>query len=491
MITDGPSACVLGCDVGTQSTKGVLLTESGAVVAEATAPHRVQFPAPGWAQQDPAEWVGAAAEVIRQLVRAAPGPVTHVGVSAQVDGVVAVDANLDALHPALIWMDRRAVEQTRAVQERVGTPEVYAVTGLNCDAGHSAPKMRWLLDRLGTTPRYLLPPAASVTGWLTGQVAQDHANASSTMLYDVRARRWSARMLDAFGIDPGLLPEVVDATSDLGPVRGELTGLLGLRGCRVVAGTGDDHAGAVGAGAVGPGVVVDITGTAEPIGTTAAIPHFDPERLVEPHAHAVPGVSFIENAGFVSGGSVLWLAGVLGTTQDDVLGRAAQAPPGSAGLVFIPALSGSMAPRWNEHARGAFTGITMRHGAPDICRALLEGCVYAARDVVDRLAGMGLPVDEVRVTGGGGRSSTWMQLKADVLGRPLRAVPGEASAVGAACLAAVAAGWYRDVASAAQSVVTPSSRWYEPDPSTSDQYETGYRRYRQVFDALEPTTEPS
>jgi xylulokinase len=492
MITRSGQACVLGCDVGTQSTKGVLLTESGTIAATASQAYRVDLPGPQWAQQDAGSWLQAVATVVTSLTRGAPGPVTHIGIAAQVDGVVPVDAGLRPVHPALIWMDRRATESAEVVARRVGVDEIYAITGLNCDAGHAAPKMRWLLDRLEIRPARLLPPAGMVTAWLTGEVAQDHANASSSMLYDVCAREWSARMLDAFEIDDRLLAPVVDATTDLGPVRAAVAERLGLgAACRVVAGTGDDHAGAVGAGAVRPGVVVDITGTAEPIGTTAAAPVFDPDRLVEPHAHAVPGASFIENAGFVSGGSVLWISRILGTGQAEVLARAAAADPGAGGLLFIPALSGSMTPRWNANARGAFVGLTMDHGPDELSRAVLEGCGYAARDVVDRLAGLGLPVDEIRVTGGGGRSSTWMQIKADAIGRPVRTVDSDATAVGAACLAAVAAGWYPDLGAAADAALPATATWYQPHPSTVERYATGYRRYRQAFDALEPIYERS
>jgi xylulokinase len=492
MITFESSSCVVGCDIGTQSAKGVLLAESGDVLAMATASYRVDIPAPGRAEQDPADWIAAVSAVIRELVGVAPGPVTHLGISAQVDGVVAVDEKLEPVHPAIIWMDRRAVAETRTVLDRVSSDDVFAITGLNCDAGHSAPKMRWLLDRLESAPAYLMAPATAVTSWLCGGVAQDHANASSTMLYDIVSRRWSARMLDAFEIDERLLPPVTDSTSEIGTVRREIAEELGLSPlCRIIAGTGDDHSGAVGAGAVEPGIVVDVMGTAEPIGTTAGAAALDSARLVETHAHAVPGLLFIENPGFVSGGSVLWLAGILGESQANIISKAANAKAGARGCVFIPALSGAMAPRWNEHARGSFTGLTMEHGPDDLMRSVLEGCAFAARDVIARLGELGLPIQDVRVTGGGGSSPTWMQIKADVLGQPVRAVGGDASAMGAACLAATAAGWYPDVPAAARALARPSSRWYEPHESSVELYDDGYRRYRQVFDSLEPTYEQS
>ena len=181
---------------------------------------------------------------------------------------------------------------------------LFEITGLNCDSSHAAPKMAWLLER--SQPRWLLPPVTMVTSWLTGEVAQDHANASSSMLWDVTRREWSDDLLQAARIEPKLLPPVAEAIDVLGAIRPELIDELGLpAGCQVLVGTGDDHAAAVGAGAVGPGVVADVTGTAEPIGGPADRPVFDTiDRLVETHAHAVPGMWFIENPGFVSGGSI-------------------------------------------------------------------------------------------------------------------------------------------------------------------------------------------
>jgi xylulokinase len=325
-----------------------------------------------------------------------------------------------------------------------------------------------------------------VTSWLTGEVAQDHANASSSMLWDVTRREWSEQLLEAAMIDPNLLPPVAEAIDVLGEVRTELTDQLGLpMGCKVLVGTGDDHAAAVGAGAVAPGVVADVTGTAEPIGGPADRPVFDTiDRLVETHAHAVPGMWFIENPGFVSGGSTLWCADLLGVNQADVFALAETAEPGCKGLVFVPALSGSMAPRWNDLARGSFTGASMDHGRAEWCRAVLEGCAFALRDVVDRMTQMGLSTGDVRVTGGGARSSLWMQIKADTLGRALRPVLGEGTATGAACLGAVTAGWYPNLADATDDLVELGP---PVEPVRSEALEEAYRRYRRVFDALETT----
>lgn len=479
---------VLGIDVGTQSSKGVLVSDEGTIEGVASATHRVEFPRAGWAEQDPADWTQAVAEVVEQLARAARREITHLCVDAQVDGVVATGPTLEPLHPALIWMDRRATTYAEKIEATVGRDRVFEVTGLNCDSSHGAPKMMWLLDQLEQVPAHLLPPVSFVNAWLTGEFFQDQANASSSMLFDVTQRRWSESLLEVSGIDTFLLPPVVDALTPIGTVRAGLSAQLGLpAGCQVLAGTGDDHSGAVGAGAARSGVVADITGTAEPIGVASAHPVLDPGRLLETHAHAVPGAWFVENPGFVSGGSLLWAASLLGVSQAELFELAGEAPTGSRGLLFIPALSGAMSPRWNDHARGSFTGASMDQGRAEFARAVIEGCTFALRDNVDRIAELGLPASRIHVTGGGARSSLWLQVKADVTRRAVVPISGEGAALGAACLAATTAGWFVDVPSAADALISPGPEIYSPGEFESEVYESAYRRYRATYDALEST----
>jgi xylulokinase len=221
---------------------------------------------------------------------------------------------------------------------------------------------------------------------------------------------------------------------------------LGLsESCAVLVGTGDEHAASIGAGAITDGVVTDVTGTAEPVTVTSKHLVLDHEMLVETHAHAVDDYFLVENPGFVSGGSTKWLAdNVLGVHQAVVFDLAAQAPAGSDGVLFIPALSGSMTPSWNAQMRGTFAGLAMSHASHSMARAVLEGCAFALRDIVERFAALGLGRDEIRVVGGGAASDTWMQIKADVTGRPVhRVLVKEATALGAALLAGVATGTLR------------------------------------------------
>jgi xylulokinase len=273
----------------------------------------------------------------------------------------------------------------------------------------------------------------------------------------------------------------------VGTLRPEAAQELGLtRGCHVVVGTGDDHAAALGAGAVAPGMTVDVTGTAEPVVAPSAELLVDEQRLVETHVHALDELFLVENPGFVSGGSTRWLAGVARISQGEVFTQAERAPAGSSGVVFVPALSGSTAPRWNARMRGAFTGLNVSHDLPHLARAVLEGCAFALRDIVDRLDALALAGEEIRVVGGGGRSPLWLQIKADVTRRAIRPLLGDhATATGAALIAAVASGHFGGAAEAAATCVRLAPEPILPRLEVADVYAEAYASYRRLFDGLE------
>ena len=484
----------IGCDVGSQSLKGLLLDPSGAVVARASANYDVQYPHPGWAQQDVHDWRTALGDVVRGLLdegRVPAKDIATLGLASQVDGLVAVDENGEALHPAIIWLDRRASAQVAAV-EGLDEPAIRRITGLNLDASHVAPKILWLRD---THPDVyeraagLLLPGSALVAWLTDERVLDYANASSTMLYDVSARTWSPEMLAATALDAERLGTIRSAAEIAGCLRSSAADSIGLTpATRVVVGTGDEHGASLGAGAIRAGIVVDISGTAEPVAVAAPNPVIDETGLVETHAHADPRVWLVENPGFVSGGSVRWFQDLFGGAAFAELDtEAAGSGPGSDGVTFLPTLSGSTAPRWNDRARGVFAGLSLNHGRGQLFRAVLEGCSFALRDVVDRLAAMGLAADEIRVVGGGARSPLWLQMKADVTGRRVRVLANdEATALGAAMLAGVGAGTFSDLDEAVAGLTILDPAIYEPDGGTTAAYADAYGRYRDLFDAVEP-----
>jgi xylulokinase len=416
--------------------------------------------------------------------------ITMLGLACQVDGLVALDAQLQPIRPAIIWLDRRATAQAQRLADAVGEPALVARTGLNPDASHTAPKAMWQRDHEPDhyrRARWLAPVGAHLNGWLTGEVVQDHANASSTLLYELEQRAFSDELVAHAGLDPELLPAIHPADAIVGRLRTEAAGELGLpTSCQVIVGTGDDHAAAVGAGALTPGVIVDVTGTAEPVAVPSRQPVLDEQRLLETHAHAVDGMLLVENPGFVSGGSTMWWAAAQGIPQPELFGLAALAPPGSDGALFLPALSGSTAPRWNDRMRGCFAGLALTHDGAHLARAVLEGCAYALRDIVDRFQALNLAGEEIRVVGGGARSPLWLQIKADVTGRPVRPVLADcATSTGAAMLAGVANGSFAGLDEAAAASVELAAAAIEPDTRNTAVYEQAYRNYRALFDGVE------
>lgn len=423
----------------------MVLGEDFALRGEHAVPCETAHPAAGQAEQDPRAWEKAMeAAVAGALAESGDGAgdVTALAIGGQLDGCVAVDKHGTPLHPALIWQDRRAVAELAGLDAK----RTFELTGQVLDPSHLAPKARWLTQHVKGIARFH-QPVSYLVEQLTGVAVLDPAHASTTLLYDLARGVWSDELLAAFELDGSLLPTVAPATSVAGPLQRSLAGIP--TGIPVAVGTGDDFATPLGAGLIKPGGrVAVVLGTAEVVGALAATPVRDAASspMVETHAYPT-GCFFVENPGWLSGGAVRWTTRLLGLADDQALDRlAATAPPGADGVVFIPALTGAMTPVWRSHARGTLHGLAATHGPQHIARAVLEGLAFACRDVVERLATMGVVTDEILLLGGGSRSKLWRQIRADVLGRPHAIAPNPDSCpVGAALLAAVAGGYAAEI----------------------------------------------
>ena len=471
---------VVGVDLGTQSLKAVVCDDHLRVLGAHQVAQVTSHPRPGWAEQDPRAWESALAPAIGQALAnagAKPADVAALALAGQLDGCVAVDATGAPLHPALIWQDKRATEHLP-----VDPARLFALTGQVADASHLAAKARWL-RAAGISAACWHQPTSYLVEQLTGVRVLDPAHASTTMLYDLAARAWSTELLAAFDLAPATLPQLRDAFALAGPLTAHGAALTGLPANTPVAvGTGDDFATPLGAGVATPGFAICAIGTAEVVGALSPTPTFDtaPEPMVETHAYPT-GAFFVENPGWLSGGAVRWATRMLGLASDAELDQlAASAPPGAGGVTFIPALAGAMTPVWRANARGTLHGLAAAHDRAHVARAVLEGLAFAARDVVDRLASLGLPTQEVLVLGGGGTSAVWNQIRADALQRPHHvAARSDSCAVGAAMLAAVAAGWLPDLATACASSPPPRAT-FQPRASLDEPYERYRRLVRQI-----------
>ena len=499
---------VIGCDIGSQSLKTLLLSAEGKICGEAAASYPIEYPQPAWAEQTPTAWVDALAQAVRSLLiqnNVSPRQIIALGLDAQVDGMVALDRQGQPVYPAMIWMDRRAVKQCDQVGGNISRETILEMTGLNLDPTHVAPKIRWLADQkpdLFEKVAWVLLPGSYVAYALTGEFGVDYSNASSTLLMDVRVRAWSQQMCDVFEIPLHLLPPIFPSTQVLGTLHREAAERLGLStSTKVILGSGDEHAASLGAGVTRPGLVCDIAGTAEPVCASSQEVLFDRSGLIETHCHADPDLWLLENPGFVSGANYRWFRDQFSAEELNrsvqeksdayaLLDAQAEAiPPGSESLIMLPCLMGAMAPTWNALARGTFMGFTLAHGHAHFARAILEASAYALRDITDQMIQMGLSLQEIRAVGGGARSTLWRQIKADVTGLPVSITnTTETTALGAGILTLAGSGLVNSV-SEAVSLTTHVVETREPNAEIHARYEEYYQLYRSTYFSLLPVFE--
>lgn len=430
-------------------------------------------------------------------------PIAAISFGSQLDGLVASASDGRALRPALIWSDRRAVDECQQVAQRIDEARLRELTGCNLDPGHIGAKIAWLQANEPDVARdaaSYLPPGAWVAWQASGEQAVDPSNASSSALLDPFAMEWSEEACEAFRVDPARLPEVRPAHTVLGPVAPWLREATGLPADAVVVlGAGDEMSAVLGAGVVEPGDVCDVMGTAEPVCAVIAEPAGELPGVVELHPHAAPGGWLLENPGWLSGGAYRWFRDELGgpevaraaATGADVYellnSLALAAPPGAEGVIWVPALSGAMAPEWNARARAAWYGLTAAHGRSHMARALLEGNAMALRDVIGAIADAGHELTGLVCVGGGARGELLLSIRAHATGLPVcRPDDVETTARGAAMLAAAGAGLHESVPAAAIAMAGARTDPVMPDPALREVYEAMHARHVALYEALRP-----
>ncbi len=487
---------VLGLDVSTTATKAVLMDADGAVRAVAASGYGFQTPRPLWSEQDPALWWdGAVAAVRGALAEAgvAGDAVDAVGLSGQMHGLVALDADGETLRPAILWNDQRTEVECDLIRELVGRERLIAVTGNDALPGFTAPKLLWVRQHepdIWSRIAHVLLPKDFVRLRLTGGYAVDRADGAGTLLFDLAERDWSGEVVEALGVDPSWLPETYEGTDVTGWVSEPAAAATGLRsGTPVVAGGGDQAAAAVGVGAVVPGVISISLGTSGVVFVTTEGPVIEPHGLLHAFCHAVPGRWHVMGVMLSAAGSLRWFRDTVAPDIDfaQLIEEAADVPAASDRLLFLPYLSGERTPHPDPLARGAFVGLTLRHARPHLTRAVLEGVAFGLRDSLELMRSVGLPSSgQARATGGGSRSRLWRQILADVLETTVATTSAtEGAAQGAAMLAAVGAGWFETVEDACRA-------WVRVDDGTvpsedTARYRDAYARYRELYPALAPT----
>ena len=486
----------LGLDVGTGGSRALLVDEQGHVKFGFTAPHEdMRMERALWAEQRPENWWEASQAAVRGVLSGAGitgKEVRGIGLTGQMHGLVMLDDSGKVIRPALIWCDQRSQSQVDRINQTVGRNDVVAFTANPVLTGFTLPKLLWVRDnepRAFEKISKILLPKDYLRYCLTGEYASDVSDASGTALFDVVMRRWSSNMVTRLDLDSSILPNVVESSDLAGSVTAQAARATGLQqGTPVVGGAGDQAASAVGNGIVQEGQVSCTLGTSGVVFAHLERASYDAVGRVHTFCHAVKGKWHIMGVTQGAGLSLQWFRNQLapGASYDSLTAEAAQAPPGSQGLFWLPYLMGERTPHLDATARGGWIGITAKHRRADLIRSVIEGVSYSQRDCLDIIEGMRVPVEAVRASGGGGQSPFWRQMLADVLGKRVVALETqEGSAYGAALLAMVGTGAYSSVPEACKAAIREVSS-VDPRSHESQVYSRGYQVYRALYPTLRP-----
>ncbi|MBI2914654.1 MAG: xylulokinase [Firmicutes bacterium] len=492
-----------GIDVGTSGTKTVLIDPDGRTVASSFVEYPLSQPHPGWAEQDPEEWWSACCESLRQVLErsgASPGDVLGVGLSGQMHGAVLLDRDGEVLRPAIIWCDTRSSEQCEAIEKIIGRDEVIRLTSNPALPNFTATKVLWVKDHepenYAKISKVLLPKDY-IRYRLTGKFMTEVSDASGTLFLDVGRRRWSEEMLLGLGVPLSWLPEVHESpvvSARVSAPAAAATGLLA--GTPVAGGAGDQAAGAVGNGIVKPGIVSSTIGTSGVVFAFTEDIKTDELGRLHSFCHAVPGKWHVMGVTQAAGGSLQWFRNNFGQLEVEtgklckvdpyelLTQEAARVDPGCEGLVYLPYLMGERTPHLDPRAKGVFFGITARHGKPHFVRAVMEGVTFSLKDCLGLIERLGIPVSEVRASGGGARSRLWQGMQADVFDKRVVTVSAtEGPALGVALLAGVGVGVYESVEAACDRVIGLGDA-LEPDSGRAAVYAGWHRIYGELYEQL-------
>ena len=485
----------IGIDSSTTATKALLISADGRVVGVASSVYDYETPRPLWSEQQPHLWWTATVNSIRQLLAEttiSPNEIKGIGLTGQMHGLVLLDNADNVLRPAILWNDQRTAAECDEMRSKLGKQQLIDITGNDALTGFTAPKILWVKNNetdVYSRIAHILLPKDYVRLKLSGEYAMDKAGGAGTQLFDVRQRDWSSALLDNLEIDAAWLPPTFEGTAVTGSLTQEAASATGLpAGIPIFGGGGDQAANAVGTGAVVDGIVALSLGTSGVVFASSDVPIVEQDGRLHAFCHAVPNKWHLMGVMLSAAGSLRWFRDTLlpNASYDDLMTSAAKIAPGSEGLLFLPYLTGERTPHPDPLARGAFVGLTVRHGQAEMTRAVMEGVAYGLRDSFELMKNAGLsPIKQVRASGGGIKSSLWRQILADVLQAKIVTInTTEGAAYGAALLAAVGAGAFSDVVEACDTAVKING--VTSPGKDSKIYQAQYPHYQKLYPALKP-----
>ena len=487
----------LGIDIGTGGSRAVVIDENGKVIVSATAFHE-DFASPeiGWAEQNPDDWWRACREVISEVLQTVKSEeIAAISFSGQMHGSVFLDESDKVIRPALLWCDQRTEKQCVEITEKIGKERLIELVCNPAITGFTFPKLLWLRENEPenwSKVRTVLLPKDYIRLKLSGDKASDVADSSGTLLFDVQNRKWSGEMLSAFEIDEKILPKVYESIEITGTVSESGASATGLKiGTPIIAGAGDNAAGAIGMGIVENGKVSATIGTSGVIFAVSDQPRLDLQGRIHTLCHAIPNRWHNTGVTLSAGLSFKWFRENFGNGQsyDELVNEATKVPNGSDGAIWLPYLMGERAPHLDANARAAFVGITASHTNAHFTRAVLEGVAFSLRDSLEIFKVSGVEINSIRLGGGGAKSPLWRQIQADVYGKPVEIIEAdEGAAFGAAILAGVGVGAWKTVDEACEKTIRVVET-IEPNAESAEKLNQNYEGYKLLYSALKPFTQ--
>lgn len=484
----------LGIDVGTSGSRAVLIDSQGIVVATATSQH-APFTSPeiGWAEQDARDWWRASAEAIRQVLEdenVKADEIGAVGLSGQMHGAVFLDESDEVLRPSIIWCDQRTEKQCRELTEKLGAEKLIELVSNPALPNFTLPKMLWARENeseIWNQTRSVLLPKDYARFRLTGDKATDVADASGTLMLDVQKREWSTEILAAVEMSENLLPELYESAEITGTISAECAAETGLvAGTPVVAGAGDNAAGAVGMGIVRVGSVSATVGTSGVIFAVTDKPSIDLKGRIHTFCHAVPNRWHVTGVTQAAGLSFRWFRDNFAANEsyDDLVAEAAKISAGADGLLWTPYLMGERTPHIDSLVRASLIGLTASHTKAHVVRAILEGVAFSLRDAIEIFRELNIPIETIKLGGGGAHSPLWRQIQADVYGQTVETIAAEeGAAYGAALLAGVGAGKWKTIEEACAETIRVAEK-IEPHNESIELLNRQYKAFQSVYSSL-------
>lgn len=479
----------IGVDLGTSAVKLLLMDEQGQIKNVVSKEYPLEFPQPGWSQQNPEDWRKAIMEGIPELLTGFRGTdVAGIGCGGQMHGLVILDENDHVIRPAILWNDGRTAKQVDHLNNEIGKERLSELTANIAFAGFTAPKILWVKENepenFNKIAKIMLPKDY-INYVLTGVHSCDYSDASGMLLLDVQHKRWSREMLDICGISENQMPKLFESYECIGTVKPEIATLLGLgENVKVAAGAGDNAAAAVGTGVVGEGGCNISLGTSGTVFISSRSFGVDQNNALHAFAHADGGYHLM--GCMLSAASCnKWLMDEIYQTSDY---GAEQAPItqdklGENHVYFLPYLMGERSPINDTNARGTFIGMTMDTTRADLTQAVLEGVAFAIRDSVEVARSLGITISSSKICGGGAKSPLWKQMIANILNAELECLESEQRpGMGGAMLAMVACGEYASVQEVCDKFVHVAST-VKPEPELVVKYEKRYQQFKKIYPA--------